>query len=162
MIDVSVSRRVMRKLKSEAERAFPKECFSALIGTRLDTGVFEISDIWIPSDLGKYSKNSCVIQPAHWVEQANEYAFDNDLEVLGSHHSHPWTIEELGDSKIKNVLYSCATPSRGDWYCEWSNLAGITAIVETEPATNGKKYGKLKSRTDFFGPATAVRLFTER
>lgn len=152
LIQVEVKRSVIEKLRSEAKRCFPFESFSALIGS-LNHNAYTtvISNIWIPSDLDKYSTTSSVTQPDHWVTQANHFALEEDLVVLGCAHSHPITFEE--SIKYGNCLRGFVAPSVGDWECEWSNLAGITAIIED-------RYGKLKTLTKFFGPAISCKTRT--
>ena len=151
MLRIYVTNRVMRLLNKEARRMFPKECFSALIGEQ--SGEYsEIKDIWIPDDLDKYSGSSFVTTPHHWAIGASEYAEEHDMHVLGSHHSHPYTYEEWNKYSMAQMLYSTCAPSHGDWEFEWSNICGITSIVQG-------KTGKPKTRTEFYGPAVSVKRY---
>lgn len=151
MIKINVSRKALRKFTAESKRMFPRECFSALLGTSSGDKHY-VEDIWIPEDLDKYVTTEEVSLPDHWAVEANEHASDQEMEVLGCHHSHPYLLSECNKAWTpRRMLKVAVVPSLGDWELGWSNIAAITAIIQFEQ-------DRFKHLTRFFGPGTLVKI----
>lgn len=144
VLPIRVHNRVVTKFKQEAKRAWPKESFAYILGNE-GPGYLEISDIWIPEDIDKFTTKMTICLQDHWAVQVIDYCEDHDLTPLGSLHSHPYSYAEM-TVKGKKVCTPDHSTSEGDALCGiTSKIHGICRVLES-------KRGRLTATIRFWGP----------
>lgn len=144
---LNIPRRIADKARKEARKWFPKEMYLELIGKISPCGrSVTIIDYWIPKDLIEYSTDSQVKIPNRWRKESAKYAESIGGFVVGSIHSHPYTVNDVKDSPAYRLDPS---PSSGDWESIGQEIMGIMVICE-----NSK--GGYTTALKFFGPIVKI------
>lgn len=143
-LPLKISSRVVEKFKREAKRVFPKEAWGYLLGNE-SLDAIEITDVWLPEDIEKYSKCDSVNPPKHWPIKVLEYCEEHDLTALGSIHSHPYTYEEILSGRRPDHSTS-----------ENDALSGLTTKLHAICRVKQSKTGRLRATVKFWGPELPV------
>ncbi len=127
---------------------FPKEAWGYLLGNEALDCV-EISDLWLPEDVEKYSTPSTVNPPKHWPIKALEYCEEHDITALGSIHSHPYSYSET-HVEGRRVMSPDHSTSEND------ALSGITTKLHGICRVTQSKTGRLRATIKLWGPELPV------
>ena len=139
-------KKIITEFKNVAKKAFPSEILCYLEGT-IEYDLITIDDLWIPDNVLKYCNHNTVNIQDTWAVNAIEYAKDNDMEIIGTLHSHPYTKEELS-------IYSCTGNHQSESDIDscglaWKQISGICVIKEFNS-------GRLSSSIRFWGPTVPL------
>ena len=141
-ITVEIRRRIIERFKIEAKRAWPREAFAYLIGHNVGDLVV-IEDLYIPDDVDCFNNETSVYPQLHWMAEARVQAEDDEMEIVGDIHSHPYTFAQCSGALGETI------PSEGDHAEGWDGICGICVVSE-------QKSGGLKARARFYGPTFKV------
>jgi proteasome lid subunit RPN8/RPN11 len=136
-VRVRLDRKVLNKIKKEAKHRFPNECYGVLFGEVTNGGLsHDITDVWFPPDIEKYSTPMQVTIPVHWWDRAMLYAAPKRLMMCGDVHSHCFTRGE--------PWLGCGAPSETDY--DSSPLSGhhLQGIVLVREQKNKHKRATLR------------------
>lgn len=139
-------KKFINEFKKQAKKAFPKETIAYLCGI-IEYDLITIEDLWIPDNVLNYCDHDTVWVKPEWAVEAIDYAKDNDLVIIGSIHSHPFTKKELsfysgtGKHQSEADIDSCGLA--------WQQISGICVVKEL-------KTGKLTSSIRFWGPTVPL------
>lgn len=141
-------KKILTEFKLQAKSAFPKETIAFLCGT-IEYDLLTIQELWVPDNVLKYCDHNTVNIKSEWAVQAIDYAEENDLVVIGTIHSHPFTKEELefysgtGKHQSEADIDSCGLA--------WQQISGICVVRES-------KSGRLTSGIRFWGPTVPLNV----
>lgn len=136
---VEIHQNVARRFVRLSKKRFPIETFAILLGRRTETKLV-VSDLFIPTDLDKFTTEEVVFGNPEWPKLAKIKAQEEGLLILGDIHSH--CFKEQID----------CVPSEFDW----DHSQDILKITEGKMATMGiltiwrKPPEKYKSRLRFW------------
>lgn len=129
-------------VKKRAKAAFPKETFAYVLGHDAGTLV-EVVALWWPEDVDQYATTESVQVPPRWLGDAQDYAKDLEVAVIGDVHSHCWMRGELGRWNPG------AAPS--EWDMEQGQL-WLTGICNVVQGGKGRKTAEMR----WWGPLVPV------
>lgn len=147
VLPLRVHKRAVEKFKRAAKESFPKENFGFLLGQANKD--FEISHIWIPEDIGKFTTKDTIFLQDTWVPQVLEYCEDHELTPLGSIHSHPYSYTELTLKGGRVITPDHATSEADALVGLTTKLHGVCRVLES-------KNGRLTATVRFWGPEVPV------
>lgn len=143
-IQVFMPKQVLKKWEADCRKAFPLEYFGLLLGECDDDNVM-VSSIWTPDDWTKYSGTDYVIcNPGVWLVEGAEYAKEEDCEIVGWAHSHPYRDRRS---------FATDAPSRADYKIfTWNKIAMISTIWAFDRKHNGGCIEVKKIKTRVYPP----------
>ncbi len=142
-IPVTISKRLQKRFKLRAVRAFPLEFIAFVVGRRAADHL-DVLDLFFPADQQEHATEGQIAIPGHWWTEAFEFAAARKMIVLGSIHTHTYAE---GDQEYEPV------PSNGDMH-SWEVpdlICGIANVVES----GGRKRC---SDIAWFGPPNLVEV----
>ena len=142
MYTFEISKSLVSKIKKISKDAFPRETIVYLLGEIIYDHIF-VHDLWIPDNVLDYCTHYSVNVKPEWQIEAIEYAKDNELEVVGSCHSHPFTKEELSVFSVTGAHQSESDIDSCGLF--WQQISGICLVKQS-------KSGRLSSSIRFWGP----------
>lgn len=148
-ITVKFPKRLVAQFKKQAKAAFPHETWAALLGTERVNGSrsMEVCSLFVPESVSKHCKTATIDMQHGWFTEAQEYAQENDIVLLGDIHSHPYTYDILKASHYKLLDRTLSEPDLD--YTRWDGLSAIMVVEEYRPF-------KLRARYRIWGPITPV------
>ena len=85
---VVVNRKEIAKFRKQAKLAYPNEFCAFLIGYNNKENVF-IDKFYIPKNQEEFATPDHIDIPSDWWEEAEDFADDNMMIVVGFIHTHP-------------------------------------------------------------------------
>lgn len=144
---VTVPDSLIKEFHKQAKEHFPFEHFAFLLGSG-ENGAITINELFFPSDVEKYCRPSHVLVQAAWYKEARKYCKKTGLSIVADYHSHPYS------SKERLLFKPDASPSELDYETIAGQVMAICLITEC-------KDGRLRARTEFFGPMPQVKVKTK-
>ena len=86
---IGISETVIEQIKRHAERDYPHECGGMLVGRFSDNGAKEVFETFPLENAREDSRHNRVLILPKDVLDAERYAREKRLDVLGYYHSHP-------------------------------------------------------------------------
>ena len=148
-IKLEVSKSAIRDFRRAAKLGFPNEVLAYLFGHDLGHTII-VESIWVPED--QEAATSWVRVHAHFDWEAAQLAVEEDLQVIGDIHSHPWSSKEL--KKLDGISTGQdRSPSETDWDCRIGTrwITGICQVDQT-------KTGKLRASERFWAPVQQLEI----
>jgi len=139
-IEVLYQRKAINDFKAIAKRAYPRETYGILSGTDASNGhrCVVIQEVFCPEGVEKFCGREGVSIQDAWFVEAEHYAEESGLSVVGDIHSHP------------GVSHGDRSRSEDDHCFRWDCVEAICTV-------NHDKNGKLSSSVRFWGPVPPVR-----
>ncbi len=152
-LKLHISYRIVEEIKRAAREMFPRETWGYLLGRRAGN-TFEVEELFVPDgdELDRAAKTTRINIGAHWELEAMEYAKENGLQIVGTVHSHPWTVREL--KLYRQVI---GTPDRSQSESDFETyparlwVYGVCRVLQ-------EKGGRLRSSVRFWGPMIPVEV----
>lgn len=144
-VSVIVPNSVFAKFHKRAKESFPNEMFAFLLGS-VKEGVYNITDIFFPTDVERYCRSNAVLVQASWYKEVKKYCKIHSLKLICDYHSHPYDKAEMSKGKPDTA------PSEQDW--DSTKPCDIMAICLVTECRDGR----LRARTKFWGPLPQVKV----
>jgi len=148
-LGVEVPARIEARFRKLAREAFPWETIAYVLGFQRDNFIL-VEDLWVPPDAARYSHRrgtrAWIETPDHWIEEAAEQATEDERQLLGDIHSHPYPYHLCGSFRADSVQ------SEGDLETTWGLIHAVCSVNES-------KRGRLATRIKWWGPT--VRTVTK-
>ena len=145
-ITVECPEAIIARIKQLSRGAFPKEVYAYLLGTRVNSTVYVIEDLFLPTDPNRYAKTHKTGSfPDSAFVEGMEAAEEFGGKLIGDFHSHPYTRKEIlaGRSQQPPIFPDCAL-SEDDYHPPtWERISAICLVTET-------KDGRLRCRVRFW------------
>lgn len=148
-IKVFMPKQVLKRWEDDCKRAFPLEYFGLLLGESDDENVM-VAGIWTPDNWTRYSGTDHVVCDDMWIMDGHEYAKEENCEIVGWAHSHPYRDPSL---------FRSDSPSRNDFKLfTWNKIAMISTLLAFDRKHNGGCIEVKKIKTRVYPPLRRTEL----
>lgn len=135
---------LITEIKSTGKTAFPRETLAFLIGNHLGDTI-HVDGLYWPADIKKHATTTQINLQDIWFIEALERAKEEDLDVIGTIHTHPYNYKD-------NLYCTDRAPSENDYDSILGSLGVLGICTITQSAS-----GRLRSSIRFWQPATALK-----
>lgn len=139
-IQLAVPEKLVREFKAKAKELFPREKYALVLGELGDQAQLKVAEFYYPRL--KSNARNVFLEPEVLAE-ANEYAKEHDMQVLGDIHSHCYDSEFVSHGGTDR-----ARSEADHYYAPLFIVQGICVVT---------KYPKVvRASVKWWGPAIPV------